>query len=156
MQAFSHISPHIWPHHPHSGTNGKHPMCLAYLRDSQVLGPCDPRQVSLWGEDFPDAQLWKDVLQAVVSGDGELGQGEFDHPENGERNVRVTELCVPLKPHCSQSSCTHSPLTGKNSLYIRAYMTWFCFSCCINYPITLDRQWRRMLKRNPTLAQNWE
>ena len=96
---------------------------LSYPRDSQVLGPCDPRQVSLCGEDFPDAQLMKDVLQAVVSGDGELGQGEFDHPENGERNVRVTELCVLLKPHCSQSSCTHSPLTGKNSLYIRAYMT---------------------------------
>ena len=50
---------------------------LSYLRDSQVLRPCDPRQVSLCGEDFPDAQLWKDVLQAVGSGDRELGQGEL-------------------------------------------------------------------------------
>lgn len=30
---------------------------LAYPRDSQVLGPGDPRQVSLHGEEFFDAQL---------------------------------------------------------------------------------------------------
>lgn len=61
---------------------------LAHLRDAQVLGPCDPRQVNLCGEEFPDAQLWKESLQAVGSGDGELGKGEFvNFSENGERNV---------------------------------------------------------------------
>ena len=68
---------------------------MAYLRDAQVLGPCDSRQVNLCGEEFPDAQLRKGSLQAVGSGDGELGQGELiDFPENGKRNVRVTELYV--------------------------------------------------------------
>ena len=114
MQAFSHIScpslstlasPSTFRHQWEPPS-----VFLPYLRDSQVLGPCDPRQVSLCGEDFPDSQLWKDTLQFVVSGDGELGQGEFvNYAENGKRNVRVTELCVPLKPHCSWDS---SPQTA--------------------------------------------
>ena len=104
MQAFSHISCPL-PSTLASPSTFRHQwepssVFLPYLRDSQVLSPCDPRQVSMCGKDFPDAQLWKDALQAVVSGDGELGQGELvDYPEHGKRNVRLTELRVPLKPH---------------------------------------------------------
>ena len=71
---------------------------LAYLRDSEVLGPCDPRQVSLCGEDFPDTQLWKDFLQAVVRGDGELGHVELtDFPENGKKYCKSHWTPLPYQ-----------------------------------------------------------
>jgi hypothetical protein len=68
---------------------------LLYLRDSQVLGSCDCRQVSLCGEELPDAQLRKDVLQAVVHGDGELGQVELIYPPENEREPNSSwTLCL--------------------------------------------------------------
>jgi hypothetical protein len=90
---------------------------LLYLRSSQILGSCDCRQVSLGGEELPDAQLRKDVLQAVVGGDGELGQAELIYQPENERERKssctlwLLQSTVPLG-----LLYTESPLiTGKSS-----------------------------------------
>ena len=59
----------VYTQYPKSMT----PCVMSYLRDTYILGFSDPRQVSLCGEDFLDTQFWKDILQSVVFGYGELG-----------------------------------------------------------------------------------
>lgn len=51
-----------------------------HLGNTQVLLPCDSRQVSLVGEDFPHAQLGKYIFQIIAAGDGKLWQVEVVYP----------------------------------------------------------------------------